>query len=35
MFDLLKRKKGRPGPMEGDPSMFAGFLEYFGGDPRP
>ena len=33
MFDLFKRKKGRPGSMEGEPSMFAGFLEYFGEAP--
>ncbi len=26
MFDLFKRKKGQPGPAEGDASMFAGFL---------
>ena len=34
MFDLFKRKKGQPDPVEGDPSMFAGFLEYFGEDRK-
>lgn len=33
MFDLFKRKKDQPDPVEGDPSMFAGFLEYFGEAP--
>ena len=33
MFDLFKRKKGQRGPAEGDPTMFAEFLEYFGEAP--
>ena len=42
MFDLFKRKKGQPDPVEGDPSMFAGFwntsgkpLSLWAGRPIP